>query len=288
MSENGKDILSGTLITGASGTVGGYVDFGIKLDHRALDVTDLNETVKTVEKYMPKVIIHLAAETDVDRCDRDPQHAYMVNSIATYNVATAAKKVGAKLVYVSTSAIFNGLKKEPYEEFDEPDPQGYYGRSKFLGEIFVKELLKDYIIARICWVFGGGPNKDQKFVAKIIKQMDQQEIKIISDKYGSPTYGKDLVAALKKLIIENASGVFHLSNSGSPSRLAVAEEIKKVTNSQTVITPVDESYFSKVYTDKRPNNESMSSRIDIMRPWKEALREYLENEWDVQIKKSTN
>lgn len=283
MNKDENDVLSSTLITGANGMVGSYIDFGIKLDHRALDVSDLNETIKTVEKYMPRVIIHLAAETDVDRCDRDPQHAYMINSIATYNVATAAKKIGAKLVYVSTSAIFNGLKEGPYEEFDDPDPQGYYGRSKFLGELFVKDLLKDYIIARICWVFGGGPSKDQKFVAKIIKQMNQPEVKIVSGKYGSPTYGKDLMTALKKLILENESGVFHLSNSGSPSRVDVTEEIKKITGSQVAIIPVDESYFGGVYTDKRPNNESMVSRVHYMRPWQEALREYIETEWKGNI-----
>lgn len=279
MSGDNKDILSSALITGANGMVGSYIDFGVKLDHRALDVSDLNETTKVIEKYMPRVIVHLAAETDVDRCDRDPQHAYMINSVATYNVATVAKKIGAKLVYVSTSAIFNGLKEEPYKEFDDSDPQGYYGRSKFLGELFVKDLLEDYIIARICWVFGGGPSKDQKFVAKIIKQMNQPEVKIVSGKYGSPTYGKDLVAALKKLILENESGVFHLSNSGSPSRVDVAEEIKKIIGSQVAIVPVDESYFGGVYTDKRPNNESMVSRVPYMRPWQEALKEYIETEW---------
>lgn len=284
MNEKTEEILSKTIITGADGMVGSYVDFGIKLNRRALDVTDLNEVLTVCRKYKPKTIIHLAAETDFDRCGRDPQYAYLINSVGTYNMAVAAKEISAKLVYISTSAVFNGSKANPYIETDIPDPQGYYGRSKFLGEMIVKEMLNDYIIARICWVFGGGPAKDQKFIAKVIKQTNQPEIKIVAGKYGSPTYGKDFIAALKKMILNDESGIFHMSNKGAPSRYEVASEIVKITRSKATATEVDESYFSKTYPNERLDNESMISKIDVMRSWQEALKEYIEEEWSDYIK----
>jgi len=284
MKDNQKEILSRVLTTGANGMVGGYVDFGTRLDRRSLDVSDLNETMSVIKRYMPKSIIHLAAETNVDRCDRDPQHAYLINSIGTYNVALAAKEVGAKMIYISTSAVFDGSKKEPYVETDKPNPLGYYGRSKFLGEVIVKEILDNYIIGRIAWVFGGGPEKDQKFVARIIEQTKKPEIDVVSGKYGSPTYGKDLVSAVKKMILENRSGVFHMSNTGAPSRVDVAREIVSITNSDTIVTEVDSSFFDNMYSEKRLDNESMISGVDIMRSWQGALKEYIEKEWSDYIK----
>ena len=274
-----KNIFDETLTTGAEGMVGSYVDFGYKMGRRSIDITDLNEVLAVCRKYKPKAIIHLAAETDVDRCERDPQYAYLVNSIGTYNMAIAAKEVGAKFVYISTSAVFSGLKKKPYEETDEPDPQSYYGRSKLLGEIIVKNILKDYIIGRVCWMFGGGPKKDQKFVAKIIRQISQPEINVVTEKYGSPTYGKDLIGAIKKLITKEEVGIFHLSNEGTPSRSEVVSEIIKITNSDATVKEVEQGFFDKDNYQKRPNNESMVSKVKIMRPWQDAIREYILNEW---------
>lgn len=276
MSSKGVDILNKTLITGAYGMVGSYIDFGYKMDHRMLDVTDLNDALSVVKKYKPETIIHLAAETDVPRCERDPQHAYFVNSIGTYNMAVAAKEVGAKFVYVSTSAIFDGTKKNPYTESDEPNPQDYYGRSKYLGEAIVKDILNDYIIARIAWVFGGGKKKDEKFVAKIIQQIHNTEIKVVKGMRGSPTYGKDLVQALKKLIISNKKGIFHLSNTGSPSRLDIVKEIVRITNSKAKVVEVEPSFFGLT---KITENQGMISKVNLMRSWEDALKEYIKEEW---------
>ena len=255
-----KDIFNETLTTGAGGMVGSYVDFGYRMDRRSLDVTDLNEALSVCRKYKPKAIIHLAAETDVDRCERDPQYAYFVNSIGTYNMALAAKDVGAKFVYVSTSAVFNGAKNQPYEETDEPDPQSYYGRSKLLGEIIVKNILKNYIIGRVCWMFGGGHEKDQKFVAKIIRQINQPEINVVTEKYGSPTYGKDLISAIKNLILKDETGIFHLSNEGAPSRSEVVSEIIKITNSDAIVREVEQSFFDKGNYQKDPITRVWSQR----------------------------
>ena len=264
------------LITGAGGMVGSYVDFGIKMDHKSLDITDLDKVTEVVRHYRPVAIIHLASETDVDLCDRKPSHAYLVNSVGVYNIATAAADVGAKLVYISTAGVFDGEKDGFYTETDQPNPQNFYGRSKHMGELIVRGMLDDYIIARSCWMFGGGPQKDKKFVSKIIKQLDNPEIKAVNDAYGSPTFGKDLVAAIKQLLREDAAGIFHLSNQGSCSRYDVAKFIIETLQPDIKLIPVGLDYFPGAY---RVKNEAMVSRIKLMRPWRDALKEYLETEW---------
>lgn len=275
-----NDIFDKVLITGAAGMVGSYVDFGIKTDHRSLDVTDLREVQKMFQKHKPKVVLHLAAEVDVDRCERDSIHASNVNAVGTYNIAIAAREIGALMVYISTSAVFDGSKVDPYVETDMPSPSSYYGHSKYLGELAVTGVLDEYIIARICWVFGGGPAKDQKFVAKILHQLDEPLISVVRDVRGSPTYGKDLISAIKRLITEKQRGIFHLANAGSPTRADVVREILNITNKtgSIEVKEVEQNFFGSTYV-QRANNESMVSRVSYMRPWQEALREYIETEW---------
>lgn len=268
--------LNKVLITGAGGMVGSYIDFGIKTDHKTLDITNLEQVLKFVKEKKPQAIIHLASETDVDHCDKEPDHAYLVNGIGTYNMALAAREVGAKLVYISTAGVFDGNKVGPYTETDQPNPQNYYGRSKYVGELVVQSMLEDYIIGRACWIFGGGPGKDKKFVAKIISMLDRPEIKAVNDAYGSPTSAKDMVQAIKKLISEDARGLYHLSNKGSCSRFEVAQVIVDTLKPGLKLTPVGLDYFPGAY---RVKNETMSSKVPLMRPWKEALMEYLETEW---------
>ncbi|MFA6339070.1 MAG: sugar nucleotide-binding protein [Candidatus Paceibacterota bacterium] len=270
--------FSKILITGADGMVGSYVDFGIKTDIRDLDIVNLNDVLSMIKKYKPQVIIHLAAETDLEKCESDPSHAYMVNTVGTYNLCLAAKEVDAKLVYISTAGIFDGEKKTPYKENDEANPQNYYGHSKYMGEIIVRDMIKDHLILRACWMFGGGPKKDKKFVAKIIQQLEKPEIKALNDVKGSPTYGKDLIEAIKKLLIQNKTGTFNLSNKGVCTRYDVAKLIVETLNPSVKVTPVDGNYFN--LPAKRVKNESMTSKINLMRPWQEALKEYLEESWE--------
>lgn len=272
--------FSNTLTTGSNGMVGSYLNFGIKTDRRSLDITDLKEVLSVVNKYKPNIILHLAAETDVDRCERDPQYAYFINSIGTYNIALAAKQVGAKLVYISTNAVFDGKKKTPYQENDIPNPQNYYGHSKFLGEAAIKEILKDYLILRVSWMFGGGPSKDQKFVAKIINQIKNPEIKeirAVTDQIGAPTFGKDLLEGIKILLEKEEKGIFHLPNQGIASRYDIAKFIVDILRPEVSVVPVDSTYFN--LDAKRIGNDGLISKIDIMRPWQDAMAEYLKEEW---------
>jgi len=281
-----KNLLSQVLVTGGAGMIGSYIDFGIKTDRRSLDVANFNGILTVFRKYRPSVVIHLAAETDVEICENDPLRAYSINIVGTYNVARAAKIIGAKLIYISTNDVFDGFKGSPYTEDDEPNPQNVYGLSKYIGELVVRGLGGDYLIVRTSWVFGGGPERDKKFVAKIINQLKDaniKEIKVVSDIYGTITFGKDLVAALKEAILNGASGVLHLTNSGVVSRYDVTQEIMKITRSRKKIVPVGANAFPG---DVRlGSNYGLVSKKTKLRPWQEALKEYLETEWkNVQVK----
>ena len=272
--------LHKVLVTGAGGMVGSYIDFGIKTSRHSLDVTDLAKVRRMCQKKKPSAIIHLAAETDVQRCEREPERAYVVNGIGTYHMASVAKELGVKLIYISTSGVFDGQKKSPYTEEDEPNPQHFYGRSKHLGELAVSGTCTDYVIARVCWTFGGGPTRDKKFIAKIAEQLrtGAQEIKAADDVSGSPTFGKDLVGALKVLLGRDARGVYNLANEGVCSRYDIAKEVARVLVPTVRVIPVTSSFFRTAGV-ARLMNESMIARERLMRPWQEALREYLETEW---------
>ena len=270
------DVFARTLITGASGMFGSYVDFGIKTDHGSLDVTDLSAVRALCEKLKPTLILHLAAATDLARCEREPDYAYRVNSVGTYHMALAAREHGALLVYVSTSSVFDGKKNEPYTPEDAPNPLSVYGHSKYLGELAVQGIVPEYIIARITWVFGGGKERDKKFVSKILEQLDEPVIRAVADKSASPTYAKDAVDAIKRLIEEGKRGVFHVPNSGSATRADIAREIIAITGSKAKVEEVTDADFATPYATG--DNEALEPSIP-MRPWREALQEYLEEEW---------
>lgn len=272
INENKQKIL----ITGANGMVGSYMNFGIKTDITTLDITKEDEVKKVFDNYQPEIIIHMAAETDVDKCEKEPINAYKINTLGTYNIAKYAKIFNAKMVYISTSAVFDGKIDKPYYEEDMPNPQSVYARTKYLGELIVKDIVSDYLIVRAGWMFGGGPKKDKKFVAKIIKQLNLSEIKVVNDKMGSLTFAKDLVESIQLLLKENKVGIYHLVNKGICSRYDIALEITKILKPSIKIIPVSSDYFN--LTAPR-GNETISSRNNIMRPWQDALKEYLSTEF---------
>ena len=263
------------LITGGDGVVGSYIDFGIRTDVATLDVTDPEKVMAVCKEHMPSAIVHLAAATDLARCEKEPAYAYLVNTAGTYHVALAARAVGARLIYVSTSGVFDGTKTEPYLPEDMPNPVNIYGHSKYLGELAVAGILTDYIIVRTSWIFGGGKQKDNKFIGKILVQAGAKEVRAVTDKRGSPTYAKDLSRALKKLIEEGERGVVHVGG-GNATRFDIAREALALVGSKAVVIPAVSSDFPGAYGSGA--NESMPLS-PLMRPWQEALKEYIETEW---------
>lgn len=287
------------LVTGAAGMLGSSLVPTLRGDgHKVyptdietsnegmefLDVRDIEEVFNLVKHLKPDLIMHLAAETDVDRCELEVDHAFMTNTIGTQNVALACQESNAIIVYISSAGVFDGEKKEPYTEFDEPNPINIYGKTKLEGEKVVKRLLNRYFIVRAGWMIGGG-EKDKKFVAKIIKQIDEgaKELHVVTDKLGTPTYAPDFSKVLARLIITNQYGLYHLACKGSGTRYDVAKKILELLGRTDIkLTPVTSDFFSETYPAPRPHSEMMCNfmldlrGMNTMRSWDEALKEYIE------------
>jgi dTDP-4-dehydrorhamnose reductase len=246
---------------------------------QAMDIKDRDQVMSTIERVRPRQVIHMGAETDVDRCERDPDHAYRNNTLGTLNIALACQRFDAELVYVSTAGVFDGNKPEPYTEFDAPGPVSVYARSKLEGEKIVQSLLPRHYVVRAGWMFGG-KGKDKKFVGKMASLcMTEGQIKVVNDKFGNPTYAKDLLANLKLLTSQGLYGLYHLVGEGSCSRYDVAREVAAYLGRDLEIVPVNSASFP--LPAPRPRSEAARAyKLDLlglnrMRPWKLALHDYL-------------
>jgi dTDP-4-dehydrorhamnose reductase len=268
---------SKVLTTGSSGMVGSYIDFGIKTNKDTLDILDRKAVLDFVVEHKPSAIIHLAGATDTALCETNHTYAFDLNGVGTLNVALAAQAVGALLVYVSTSRVFDGDKIGPYTESEKPNPKTVYGKSKYLGETIASLVVTEHLIVRGCWMFGGGPLHDNKFYGTIIKQLIHDEIVALGDVYGSPTYVKDFVGSIKKLIAEGKRGIVHVGNEGSATRAETVEHLIEITKSKAHLKAVTRDYFQSGHT--LPTNESISSESVHLRPWQDALAEYVAVEW---------
>jgi len=276
------------LVTGARGMLGTDLcrimtsEYEVRATGRAdLDVRDRGAVSRAVSDFHPDLIVHLAALTDVDRCEREPEEAFRTNTIGTQNMALVCQQLAIPLVYVSTISVFDGTKPEPYIEFDTPNPQSYHSRSKYQAEKLVRSLLQKYYIVRAGWMFGGG-NKDGKFVAKIFKlAQSQSEIKVVNDKFGSPTYTVDFARGLVALIATGQYGTYHIVNTGQPaSRYEIARVILECAGIKDCeLRPVSSAEFP--LPAPRPRMEAGRSLaaeligLPPMRHWQEALQEYI-------------
>ena len=237
-----------------------------------------------IERDRPDLVIHLAAVTDVDRCQTDPALAYQVNAYGTENIAIACQKTDVPMVYVSTAEVFDGKKKTPYNEYDEPNPVNTYAKSKLEGEIAVQGLLRKYFIVRTAWLVGGGKT-DQKFVGKIVRLLEKEKtIHAVKDKIGSPTFAGDLAKNLIALVESGRHGLYHLCNQGFCSRFDMAKEILKILGRTDVkLVPVSSKSFRA--PAPRGRSEAMVNLklgllgLDRMPPWQKSLEKYLKKEF---------
>ncbi len=204
-----------------------YHDFRVDaFDHEELDITDREKIFVTIKENAYNLIINCTAYNAVDLAEDENYLANAVNFLGVRNLAEAAKINSAKLIHFSTDYIFDGNKKKPYCEYDNPNPLSVYGMSKFYGEQAIKEVCKNYLIIRVSWVFGGKNN----FVTKLINWSKQnQKLEIISDQISSPTYTYDLVKAVPKMLYENLTGTFHVTNT-PVSKIEWAKYILKKIN----------------------------------------------------------
>lgn len=253
-----------------------------------LDFRDRAAYSRDVLDFKPDVLIHLGAYTSLEFCDTNELDALNNNVTSLETAVHLANDLDIPLLFISTAGIFDGAKDE-YDDWDTPGPLGVYARSKVLAEEFISRHAKKYYVMRAGWMMGGGPEKDKKFVGKIIKQLrgGAKELFIVNDKDGTPTYTHDFATVAKKLIFSGRYGIYNCVCGGVTSRLEVAQEIVDLLGlRQSVgIKEVSSDYFAQEYFSKRPPSERLLNKkleilgLNTMRPWKEALEEYLKGYW---------
>ena len=248
-----------------------------------LDVRNLDEMLSVAKRFKPSIILHLAAETDLEVCETRPDYAYEENFIGTQNACVASREVDVPLAYVSTAGVFDGVKREPYTEFDRPNPINVYGASKFQGERIVRNTIPHHFIIRAGWMVGGG-ERDKKFVVKILSQLDKgsKKVFVVKDKSGTPTYAPEFSKIMEKIVKTQLFGTYHLACKGKATRYDVAEHMLKVLGRKDVeLRSVSSAYFKKEYFAPRPRSEEMRNYVLDLRSmndmphWKDALERYL-------------
>jgi dTDP-4-dehydrorhamnose reductase len=240
------------------------------------DITDLDRSHKAINEVKPDYMIHVAAYTDVDGCESNPETAILVNGIGARNITMACEEIGCPVIYISTDYVFDGTKKETYNEWDKTNPINMYGLSKLIGEQFVTSLTNRFYIVRTSWLYG---KNGKNFVDTIIRLLSERdEIDVVNDQTGSPTFTCDLARKLKELI-GRGYGTYHITNTSHCSWYEFAVEIAKLKGINKKINPTTTEKFKR--PAKRPafsvlgNTMLRLEGIEPARHWKEALADYL-------------
>ena len=213
------------LVTGAGGQLGREVVEAftahevVATDRDTLDVASRDSVFAAVTTLEPDAVVHAAGWTDVDGCEGDPDEALRINALGTRHVVTAARLVGARVCYVSTDYVFDGLAGRPYDEWDEPRPLSVYGRSKRGGET---ELGPEDTTVRTSWLCGRHGNN---FVRTVLaKAAAGEELRVVDDQHGCFTLAADLAGMIRRLVTERRTGLFHVTNQGPTTWFRLARD----------------------------------------------------------------
>ena len=243
-----------------------------------LDVTDAAAVMEAVRRYRPDAVIHCAAYTKVDRAEEEAEKCRAVNVDGTGNIARACRETGAKMLYLSTDYVFPGTGEMPYEPDDPTGPVNVYGTTKLGGERAVKELLDRYFIVRTSWVFGANGGN---FVRTMLRLAgDRDEVRVVSDQIGSPTYTADLAPLLCDMVTTDKYGVYHATNEGVCSWAEFAREIFRLAGKRVRVDPIATAEYPAKAA--RPLNSRLSKKsldeagFRRLPDWHDALRRYIE------------
>jgi dTDP-4-dehydrorhamnose reductase len=273
------------LITGADGQLGKELTRQISQSHsvislgkKDLNITDKEKVNKIISQLKPELIIHAAAFTAVDNCEIERKKAFEVNGLGAGYVAIAANKVGARMFYISSDYVFDGIKQSPYTEEDEPNPLSVYGMSKWLGEKLVLNFHGTVI--RTSWLYG----HDGKNFVKTMLALAQKnkEIKVVNDQIGSPTYVNDLTETIIRLF-DKRIGLYHVSNSGSCSWYEFAKAIfKEAGFDSNLVLPISTEDYGALAARPRysvmAHKALMRENVKPLRTWNEALKTFIRKE----------
>ncbi|MBI1833734.1 MAG: dTDP-4-dehydrorhamnose reductase [Candidatus Andersenbacteria bacterium] len=269
-----------TLIIGAKGMLGSmlaqvFSDWKpTAWDRAEVDITDLHDVREKLRALAPKVIINAAAYTDVDGAETQQELAFAVNEGGVRNLAIVAKEIDATLIHYSTDYVFDGQKKEGYSENDSPGPAvNVYGQSKLAGERALVEIKPKFYLQRSAWLYGPGGKNFVDTMLEMGKTNDN--VTVVADQYGSPTFTKDLALATRALVSEKYPfGIYHSVNVGTASWFDFANKIFQIKHMQVDAKPVNSTAFPR--PARRPQwSVLLNENGPAMRPWEKALEEYL-------------
>lgn len=278
------------LLTGKNGQLGKqFQRFFARQDvtlyaysHQELDVGCLQDVLSAVEQLRPDIVINCAAYNQVDLAEKDYPEAYRTNALGPRNLAYASEMTGAVLVHYSTDYVFDGQKGSPYTEDDRPNPLNEYGKSKYLGEVFVREETERFLIFRVSWVFGPGR---QNFIYKLLQWVKTQPVlRVAEDEVSVPTWTGTIVEATYRAIEQGLRGLYHLTSNGEASRFEWARFVLETLGIEKAIEPVSSSVF--LLPARRPGYSVLESSrlfrsVSLEQPhWKDAVREFLSKQRD--------
>jgi dTDP-4-dehydrorhamnose reductase len=243
-----------------------------------LDITDLHAVTEALLRHQPDVVIHCAACTDVDGCESDPSFSYRMNALGAWNVASVCGAHHITLVYLSTDFVFDGKKREPYTEFDTPNPLNHYGASKLAGEKLVAQLCHRHYIVRTSWLFGV---HGKSFPGAILRMAPtRNELNVVVDQVGCPTFTIDLAQELLELLHIPLYGIYHITNAGHCSWHDLAVETLRVAGmSHIKVHPIPASQYPS--PTRRPEYSALRHFAlelqgrDAMRLWQDAIADFV-------------
>lgn len=288
------------LITGASGQLGTEIQRQLKnggsalgpvperlknatviaTDVAELDITDRDATIAFVRRHQPDTIISCAAFTNVDGCETNPEAAFKVNAIGASNLAQAAERINARLIHVSTDYVFRGEGNKPLDESERVDPKSVYGKTKALGEEYVKNFCHRYFIVRTAWLYGYAGKNFVKTIVNAGKKFGRLEV--VSDQLGNPTNAEDLAHHILQLAVSHDYGVYHCTGEGVCSWYEFASEIIRLSGVAATVAPCTSAEYSAKHpaAADRPAWSALENRMlactvgNHMRDWKEALADF--------------
>jgi dTDP-4-dehydrorhamnose reductase len=276
------------IVTGAAGRLGGRLVESLTarghevtgVDVQQFDITDFAATRAYIDETFAELVIHPAAWTDVDGCAADPAKAVQINGLGAQNVALAAARVGAAVLYVSSNEVFDGRAHTPYREYDVTRPVNPYGYSKWVGEQAVARINPRHYIVRTAWLFAhGGKN----FIQSILNAAQAgKSLRVVTNEIANPTYTDDLADAVVQLIETERFGTYHLVNEGAVSRYEFARyALERAGFTDVPVTPITAAEWQRasvppVYTAL--HNEAGALAGVTLRGWREAVDAFLERE----------
>lgn len=246
-------------------------------DIDSIDITNSKDVMEYAGINRPHVIVNCAGLTDVTLCETEPERAFKVNALGPRNLSVAARAVKARLVQLSTDDVFGGGGQAPYTEFDTPDPETVYGKSKLAGENFIREFSNRHIIIRSSWIFGDG----SPYLQHVLRLASQgKTIRAAADQTASPTGAAGLAGKVMELLDYGEDGLYHVTGQGYCTRYEFAKEVVRLSGCRAEVEPVESS--QDAFTAMRPSYSVLDnmmlrmSQVDLLPDWRVMLAEYME------------